>query len=63
MKILTALTFLFMLTFAPNVKSQIAFGVSPGLGLNSAYLGYKINDKLVPYFGLQFLGMSMKRRI
>ena len=32
---------------------QFTFSVSPGIGLNSSYFGYKINSKVVPYFGLQ----------
>lgn len=34
---------------------QFAFGVSPGLGLNSAYFGYKIKDRVVPFIGFQYL--------
>jgi hypothetical protein len=36
---------------------QFTFGVSPGLGLNSAYFGYKVN-KFVPYFSLQVLNAN-----
>lgn len=38
-------------------QSQIAFGVSPGLNLNSAYIGYKIN-KIVPFFGFQYFNAA-----
>lgn len=58
MKFLSAFTFLLIMALSSNGKSQMVFGVSPGLGLNSAYVGYKINDKLVPYFGLQYLGVK-----
>jgi len=34
---------------------QFAFGVSPGLGLNSAQFGYKIKDRIVPFIGFQYL--------
>jgi opacity protein-like surface antigen len=39
--------------------SQFAFGVSPGLNLNSAYFGYKVSDRLVPYVGLQVLSTNV----
>lgn len=39
--------------------SQFAFGVSPGLHLNSAYFGYKVSDRLVPYVGLQVLSANV----
>lgn len=38
---------------------QFAFGVSPGLHLNSAYFGYKVSDRLVPYVGLQVLSTNV----
>lgn len=38
-------------------QSQIAFGVSPGLNLNSAYIGYKTN-KFVPFFGFQYFNAA-----
>ena len=34
--------------------AQVTFGVSPGIGFNSAYLGYKINEKIIPFVGFQF---------
>lgn len=40
--------------------SQFSFGVSPGISLNSAYFGYKINNKIVPYVGLQYLNVKYK---
>lgn len=38
-----------------STYGQFSFGVSPGLNLNSAYFGYAIKDKIVPYIGFQFL--------
>lgn len=40
--------------------NQCSFGVSPGIGLNSAYFGYKINNKIVPYIGFQYLNAKFK---
>lgn len=34
---------------------QFSFGVSPGLSFNTAYFGYKVNNKFVPYIGCQYL--------
>lgn len=39
---------------------QFSFGVSPGLGLNSAYLGYKLGNKFVPFVGFQYLNANLK---
>jgi hypothetical protein len=39
---------------------QFSFGVSPGIGLNSAYFGYKVDNKFVPYIGFQYLNASFK---
>jgi hypothetical protein len=38
-------------------RAQFAFGVSPGLSLNSAYFGYKL-DRFVPFIGFQYAGAS-----
>jgi len=35
--------------------SQFTFGVSPGIALNSAYFGYKLNSKVVPYISFQYI--------
>ncbi len=43
-----------------NGFGQFSFGVSPGIGLNSAYFGYKINNKIVPYISLQYLNANYK---
>ena len=57
-KLLVVLFAIFVLT----IKSygQFSFGVSPGIGLNSAYFGYKINSKIVPYIGFQYLNAKFK---
>ena len=39
-------------------QAQISFTVSPGLNLNGATFGYVINDKIVPYVGIQFLSAN-----
>jgi len=56
--LLTALLAFFALTF--QSYAQFSFGVSPGLGLNTAYFGYKINDKILPYAGFQYLNANIK---
>jgi opacity protein-like surface antigen len=43
-----------------QLNGQAAFGVSPGLGFNSAYLGIKVNDKVLPYISLQYAGAKYK---
>ena len=40
--------------------AQFSFGVSPGLSLNTAYLGFKLNKKFIPYVGLQFINAKIK---
>jgi len=40
--------------------SQSSFGVSPGIGLNTAYYGYRVNDKLMPFVGFQFLNIKVE---
>lgn len=44
-----------LLVFAINGYCQFSFTASPGINLNSAYFGYKINDKLVPHIGIQYV--------
>ena len=57
----TKLLLLFAVIFMTNVSfGQFSFGVSPGINLNSAYFGYKINNKIVPYVGLQYLNAKYK---
>ncbi len=38
---------------------QLTFGVSPGLNLNTAYLGYKVNPKIMPYVGFQYFNVNI----
>lgn len=35
--------------------AQFTFGVAPGLVLNGATVGYKVNDRWMPYFGFQYV--------
>lgn len=44
------------LSFSTVVYSQLTFSVQPGLTLNGANFGYQINQKFVPYLGLQYVG-------
>jgi len=46
------------LFFTCRVSGQFTFGVSPGFGLNSAYFGYKPNDKIVLFIGFQYLNIN-----
>ena len=39
-------------------KAQVAFSVSPGLGLNSAYVGYNVSPKFMPFVSFQYMGFS-----
>ncbi len=39
---------------------QFSFGVSPGIGLNSAYFGYKVDNKFVPYIGFQYVNAKLQ---
>lgn len=53
------LLFLFVfLAITTKSYSQFTFGVSTGLGLKSADFGYKVNNKIVPYIGFQFLNAN-----
>ena len=49
------ITSLFLIIGCSLSYGQFSFGVSPGIGFNSAYLGYKIDNKFVPYIGFQYL--------
>jgi len=42
------------------IYGQLTFGVSPGIGFNSAYFGFKVKDKFVPYISIQYLNASTK---
>jgi hypothetical protein len=49
--------FTFFLTgFCCSVNAQMAFGVSPGLGFNSAYLVLQASKNFLPYLGIQYVG-------
>ncbi len=60
MKTRVILILSFFLFISQSSKAQFAFGVSPGLNLNGAYFGYQINNKVVPYAGLQFFNLGFK---
>jgi len=60
MKPITTFAILAILALTISGYSQHAFGVSPGLNLNGAYFGFKLNDKLLPYFSFQYLGAKYK---
>lgn len=49
-----------LLVVATEGFSQFSFGVSPGISFNSAYFGYKINNKFVPFIGFQYVGAKLK---
>ena len=51
------ISFLFIIAFVLSINSygQFSFGVSPGVKFNSAYFGYKINNKIVPFLCFQLL--------
>lgn len=50
-----------LLAFTPRESNaQLAFGVSPGLQMNGAYVGYKFNDRLMGTFSFQYYGVSSK---
>ena len=42
-----------VLAISLNSYGQFTFGVSPGMKLNTAYFGYNVNNKFVPYIGIQ----------
>lgn len=46
--------------FITVTNAQFTFSVSPGLGLNTAHFGYRVNSKIVPYVGLQHLNINIK---
>tara|TARA_B110000967_G_C18732958_1_gene483558 strand:+ start:179 stop:826 length:648 start_codon:yes stop_codon:yes gene_type:complete len=54
----TILTILFT-CFSIAGFSQMTFTISPGLGLNTAQVGYKVSDKLIPFFGFQYATGSL----
>jgi opacity protein-like surface antigen len=58
----TKLILIVLAIFFLSTKSycQISFGVSPGIALNSAYFGYKVNEKLIPFIGFQYANAKFK---
>ena len=60
MKIRLAFAALLLSAFGYQAMAQFSFGVSPGLTTNSAYFGYKINDKVVPYVNFQYMNGRFK---
>ncbi|MBI1307745.1 MAG: hypothetical protein GC181_14170 [Bacteroidetes bacterium] len=56
MKLKTAITIAFLFAIVGTSNAQMTFFVSPGIGLNSAAFGYRVNDKLIPFIGLQMIG-------
>lgn len=51
--------FILLLSFATKESTaQVVFGVSPGLHLNSAYIGYKFSDQFMASLGLQYYGVN-----
>lgn len=57
MKIKLFITTVFM-ALSIFLKAQVSFGVSPGLNLNTAYLGYK-SKKIMPLVGFQYFGATL----
>ena len=47
-----------VMAFGLKGYSQFAFGVSPGLSMNSAYFGFNAG-KVVPYVGFQFANIGL----
>ena len=50
----------FLIAFNMVSYAQLSFSISPGIGLNSANVGYKISEKITPFFGFQYPGASVK---
>jgi len=46
--------------FTTQGFGQITFGVSPGLGFNSAYVGYNIKSRIVPFIGFQSMSADFQ---
>ena len=52
--------FVIITTSIATSQAQVVFGVSPGLGLTSGYIGIQAGDNMVPYLSLQYLGARYK---
>ena len=57
-KFLFVLIVLLALTY--RSYSQYTFGVSPGFSLNSAYFGYRLDSKFMPFIGFQYFNAKLK---
>jgi len=57
MKNISLFVILFTALWSTSGFGQAVFGVSPGLGFNSAYLGIQVNDNFIPYLSMQYLGV------
>jgi hypothetical protein len=55
MKTKILFSLLLIVCFTYKGYSQITFSVSPGIGLNTAQLGYKVNEKFIPFIGFQYV--------
>lgn len=60
MKIKLSVVFIAAFFTLCSTYGQFSFGVSPGIGLNSTYFGYKVNNKIVPFIGFQLLHGNFK---
>lgn len=49
----------FILFTTQRSFSQFTFGISPGLGIKSAYFGYKTNGRFLPYLSIQALNANI----
>lgn len=54
------LSLVLLIAFNETSYGQFSFSASPGLNLNSASFGYRINNKIVPYIGFQYLKASFE---
>jgi len=51
-------TSLVLLIFTGTSFSQFTFSVSQGIGLSNAQLGYKVNERVVPYIGFMYMRLG-----
>ncbi len=63
MKIKLAYAILAIAMFSMKSYGQVAFSVSPGLNFNSASIGYKIGDRIVPFVAFQYAGAKLTSTI
>ncbi len=55
----TSLLLVILLSIPSSANAQVAFSVSPGLGLNSAFVGYQVNDRLLPFVSFQYASFGL----